>query len=133
MGRLHVVIGIIINSNKECCIAKRAKNAHLGGLWEFPGGKVEPDEEVKTALTRELFEELGIMVEEAEPFMQLPYDYEDRKVLLDFWLIRQFKGEPKGREGQPVKWVSLQELQDHEFPEANRPVIARLLENNKAC
>ncbi|MDF2691412.1 MAG: mutT [Gammaproteobacteria bacterium] len=127
MARLHVVIGIIINANQECCIAKRAKHVHLGGLWEFPGGKVELNEAAELALKRELFEELGIIVEQAEAFMQLPFDYEDRKVLLDFWLIKKFKGEAKGKEGQPVKWVSLEQLQNYEFPEANKPIIKRLL------
>jgi 8-oxo-dGTP diphosphatase len=127
LARLHVVIGIIINANQECCIAKRAKHVHLGGLWEFPGGKVELNEAAELALKRELFEELGIIVEQAEAFMQLPFDYEDRKVLLDFWLIKKFKGEAKGKEGQPVKWVSLEQLQNYEFPEANKPIIKRLL------
>ncbi|MDF2939581.1 MAG: hypothetical protein K0R66_223 [Gammaproteobacteria bacterium] len=127
MERLHVVVGIIINHNKECCIAKRAKHVHLGGLWEFPGGKVESNETAQAALTRELYEELGIMVEQAKSFTQIPHDYEDRKVLLDFWLVTAFKGEPKGKEGQPVKWVSLQELKNYEFPEANKPIISKLL------
>lgn len=126
MERLHVVIGIILNAADQFCIAKRPKHVHLGGLWEFPGGKVEPNETAKTALGRELYEELGIQAEKMEAFMQLPYDYEDRLVLLDFWLVTHFTGEPQGREGQPVKWVNLQELEQHEFPEANKPVIARL-------
>ncbi|MDO8954010.1 MAG: 8-oxo-dGTP diphosphatase MutT [Gammaproteobacteria bacterium] len=127
MDRLHVVIGIIINANNECCIAKRAKHVHLGGLWEFPGGKVEPNEEANIALARELNEELGIIVQRASPFIQIPYDYVDRKVFLDFWLITEFTGEAKGREGQPVKWVPLPQLAEYEFPEANRLVIAHLL------
>lgn len=127
MGRLHVVIGIIKNTNNEFCIAKRAQHVHLGGFWEFPGGKVEPHEEAKAALGRELNEELGIHMLKATPFMQIPYDYEDRQVFLDFWLVTHFTGEPKGREGQPVKWVRLEQLQEYEFPEANNLVIAHLL------
>ncbi|MDF2530200.1 MAG: 8-oxo-dGTP diphosphatase MutT [Gammaproteobacteria bacterium] len=127
MERLHVVIGIIINANKECCIAKRPEHVHLGGLWEFPGGKVEADETAQAALVRELKEELGIIVQQAQAFTQFPYDYSDRQVFLDFWLVTEFKGEPKGREGQPVKWVALHELQNYEFPEANQPLITTLL------
>jgi 8-oxo-dGTP diphosphatase len=127
LERLHVVIGIIINSDNQCCIAKRAKHAHLGGFWEFPGGKVEPDEAAQDALARELYEELGIIVDQTVPFMQISHDYEDRKVLLDFWLVKSFKGEPRGKEGQPVKWANLVELQEHEFPEANKPVIGKLM------
>jgi 8-oxo-dGTP diphosphatase len=127
LERLHVVIGIIINANKECCIAKRPEHVHLGGLWEFPGGKVEADETAQAALVRELKEELGIIVQQAQAFTQFPYDYSDRQVFLDFWLVTEFKGEPKGREGQPVKWVALHELQNYEFPEANQPLINTLL------
>jgi 8-oxo-dGTP diphosphatase len=125
LKRLYVVVGIIKKDGKFC-IAKRKEGAHLGGLWEFPGGKVETHEEPFPALQRELFEELGIKVLQAEPLTQFTHDYSDRLVLLDFWLVTDFDGEPMGQEGQQVKWVSLEELNEHQFPQANHKVFSLL-------
>ena len=85
-------------------IALRAEESHQGGLWEFPGGKVEPGESVEQALTREFEEELGIEVHSCTPFIQIRHDYTDKSVLLDVWNIESFSGAPRGREGQPIEW-----------------------------
>ena len=131
MQRTHVAIGIIVNEKQQVCIAQRAQTAHLGGLWEFPGGKVEDCEDALAALHRELHEELRITVNTATPFKQLPFDYpdDDQYVLLDFWLVDDFSGEPHGAEGQPVRWVSMTQLDQIDFPEANQPIVALLQEH----
>jgi 8-oxo-dGTP diphosphatase len=73
----------------------------IRGLWEFPGGKVEAEESVETALGRELHEELGIVVDVARPLIKVQHDYPDKQVLLDVWEVSAFTGEPHGAEGQP--------------------------------
>ncbi|EAR59533.1 Nudix family hydrolase [Neptuniibacter caesariensis] len=120
---IHVAAAVIRNDAGEIFIAKRSDDKHQGGLWEFPGGKVEAGEPVKQALARELDEELGIQVLDCRPLIQIPHHYSDKSVLLDVFEVGTFSGEPYGREGQPVKWVSNTELVSYEFPEANRPII----------
>ncbi len=80
------------------------------------------------ALTRELQEEIGITVEKAEPLLKISHDYTDKQVLLDFWTVSAFSGEPEGREGQSLEWCNLEHLREREFPAANVPVVDRLLE-----
>lgn len=121
--RIHVVAAVIRSATGEVLIAKRPVDKHQGGLWEFPGGKVEAGESVTAALSRELHEELGITVEQARPLIQIRHDYPDRHVLLDVWEISVFSGEPHGAEGQPLIWVPLWQLQDYSFPEANVPIV----------
>ena len=109
-------------------VARRPDHLHQGGLLEFPGGKVEPGESVRDALTRELQEELGIEVSPAHvsPLIQIPHDYGDKRVLLDVWQVRAFRGTPVGREGQSVHWLAPEALEDDAFPAANRPIIRAL-------
>lgn len=109
-------------------ISLRHSDAHQGGLWEFPGGKLEPGETVEVALQRELYEELGIRIGNASPLMQVAHDYQDKSVLLDFLLVESFAGEPLGREGQRWLWCPLADLPNYPFPEANKPVVTRLVE-----
>jgi 8-oxo-dGTP diphosphatase len=124
--KIYVAAAAITNDRNEVFIARRPEHVHQGGLWEFPGGKVEPGETVREALQRELHEEIGIDVLSARPLIRLHYDYPDKSVLLDVWLVRQFGGTPHGREGQPVQWVPRMELQDYDFPAANQPIITAL-------
>lgn len=124
--RLHVVVGVLIKED-TVCIAKRSDSVHLGGLWEFPGGKVEKNEMAMQALIRELNEEIGIMVESAQPLIQLPYDYPERQVLLDFWQVIQYSGEPQGCEGQAVIWAKIADLPKYNFPDANHKIVNWLL------
>ena len=128
MSRLQVVIGVIVNEKKQICISLRADDKHLSNLWEFPGGKIEQDELPETALQRELHEELGLKVLNQKLIMQQPYDYEPvhPNVMLHFYLVDDFTGEAHGREGQPVKWVALDEMKEYTFPQANEEVIAML-------
>lgn len=124
MKRVHVAAAVIRGADDQVLIAKRADEQHQGGLWEFPGGKVEPGEAVQAALARELQEELGIRVEAARPLIQVQHDYPDKQVLLDVWEVSAFTGEPHGAEGQPLAWVGPRQLVDYAFPAANQPIVA---------
>ena len=124
MKRVHVAAAVIRSNDGRILIARRADSQHQGGLWEFPGGKVEAGEAVEIALARELNEELGIVVTQARPLIKVRHDYPDKQVLLDVWEVDGFTGEPHGAEGQPLAWVSARELSQYDFPEANQPIVA---------
>jgi 8-oxo-dGTP diphosphatase len=124
--RVHVAVGVISDGGKRILVAQRAQNAHQGGRWEFPGGKVEDGETVRRALARELLEELAIDIQHCEPLLTIEHDYTDKSVLLDVWWIAAFDGEPRGCEGQPLRWVDVSELGGLEFPEANVPIVAAI-------
>jgi len=124
--RIHVAVGVVENHKQEVMIAKRATASHQGGLWEFPGGKVEDGESVEMALQRELKEELGICIEKISPLIKIHHDYPDLSVLLDVWKIESFHGEPTGLQGQPLRWVSIDGLHDYDFPVANQPIITAI-------
>ena len=124
MKPVHVAAAVIRGLDGRILIARRGDGQHQGGLWEFPGGKVEVGESVSAALARELHEELGIRVEAARPLIQVRHDYPDKRVLLDVWEVSAFSGEPHGAEGQPLAWVTPRELADYDFPAANQPIVA---------
>jgi len=120
---IHVAAAAIKNSAGEILIARRSEDQHQGGLWEFPGGKVEQGESALAALSRELHEELGIEVKEARPLIKVPYHYTDKSVLLDVFEVSAFDGEAWGKEGQPIRWVAKGELDSFAFPAANAPIL----------
>ncbi|MGZ5001322.1 MAG: Nudix family hydrolase [Methylomonas sp.] len=120
---LHVAVGVIRGADGSILITQRAKHAHQGGLWEFPGGKLEAGESVELALWRELQEEVGIQVETAEPLIKIRHDYGDRHVLLDVWNVTKFSGLARGCEGQAMCWVAPERLYEFSFPAANLPII----------
>jgi len=124
--RLHIVIGVVVREDGHVLIARRPEGVHLAGLWEFPGGKVEPGETAREALARELQEELGIVVQAARPFTALTHDYPERNILLDAWWVSDFDGTPIATSGQPLQWVPLSRLAEFDFPPANRELLARL-------
>ena len=124
MKRVHVAAAVIRGADGKILIARRADTQHQGGLWEFPGGKVEAGESVQAALGRELQEELGITVNTARPLIKVQHDYPDKQVLLDVWEVSSFTGEPHGVEGQPLAWVSPRDLAEYEFPAANQAIVA---------
>ncbi|WP_341304612.1 Nudix family hydrolase [Pseudomonas sp. TMP25] len=124
MKRIHVVAAVIRGIEGQILLAKRSADKHQGGLWEFPGGKVEAGETAQEALARELHEELGIRPSASRPLIQVRHDYPDKHVLLDVWDVSAFSGEPHGAEGQPLAWVSPRQLSDYEFPAANQPIVA---------
>ena len=127
--RVHVAVGVIFNSQGQILIARRHDDAHQGGLWEFPGGKVESDESVCDALARELHEELGINIHTSscKPLIEIRHDYSDKVVLLDVWAVSEFDGEASGKEGQPLRWVDRSQLSDYDFPAANIAIIDAIL------
>lgn len=120
---VHVAVGVIEDAQGRILIARRPDHLHQGGLWEFPGGKVAEHEDVITALRRELHEELGIEVRQTRPLITIEHNYGDKRVWLDVHRVTAFQGEAHGKEGQPVKWVTLAELAHFNFPAANRGII----------
>ena len=101
MSELHVAVGVLTDANGRILIARRPPELHQGGLWEFPGGKVEPGETLQCALVRELKEELGVTVKATEPLLEIRHDYGDREVFLDVHRVIAWQGEARGMEGQP--------------------------------
>jgi 8-oxo-dGTP diphosphatase len=121
--RVHVAAAVVFDDRQRVLICRRPSHTHQGGLWEFPGGKLEPGETIEFALRRELMEETGINVISARPLIRVHHDYPDRMVLLDVWRVEGFTGTAAGREGQPVRWVLPGELKRYRFPAANLPII----------
>lgn len=124
---INVAVGMVLDGDKVL-IAKRGDHQHQGGLWEFPGGKVETGETTPQALRRELAEEVGLDVdpERMVALTCLEFDYGDKAVRLDTWVCPGFAGQAQGLEGQPVRWVAVSDLDQYEFPEANQPLIEQL-------
>ena len=122
-----MAVGILIDPQGRVLITRRAPQTHQGGLWEFPGGKVEPGETIVDALARELKEELGVTVLISEPFMTLEHDYGDQCVFLAVHRVTSWRGEPSGMEGQPLAWQQPKNLTGWPFPAANQPILTRLL------
>jgi 8-oxo-dGTP diphosphatase len=120
---IHVAAAVIRNDAGDIFITLRPDHVHQGGLWEFPGGKVESGESVYDALVREIHEENGIVVQQARPLITIDHDYPDKRVTLDVWEVTDFAGTAHGREGQACRWVRPYELNDYTFPAANRPIV----------
>lgn len=120
---IHVAVGVLQNDKREVLIALRSAESHQGGLWEFPGGKVEGGESVEHALNREFEEELGISVQACTPLIQIRHEYSDKSVMLDVWRIEKYSGIPQGREGQAIEWRALSQLRAADFPKANERII----------
>jgi len=131
---VHVAVGVIISINDQqrtqYYLTKRLADAHQGGKWEFPGGKVEKNESVAQALARELKEEVGIEVLSCFPLTVITHDYVDKKVCLDVFVVDNYVGEPSAQEGQGQGWFSLDDLKMLDFPEANQAIIEKLVTRN---
>jgi len=123
---VHVAVAIITNQRNEILISFRSNSAHQGGLWEFPGGKLEPNESTFDALKREIKEELNISIQKASPYKKIKHQYSDKTVLLDIWWVESFSGNPEGAEAQQIKWQAISRLNEIEFPAANQAIIMSL-------
>ncbi|MGE3919814.1 MAG: 8-oxo-dGTP diphosphatase MutT, partial [Gammaproteobacteria bacterium] len=124
---IHAVGGVIFNVENKILIAKRPLDKYLGGLWEIPGGKIESGETSLEALTRELTEEVGIKIVEAQFWFSTQHRYPDREVKLDVWKVPRFVGKAYGVEGQAVQWVAIEELRDYPIPAGSQEIIEKLL------
>lgn len=124
--RINVAVAAIVDDQGKVLLSKRPAHVHQGGLWEFPGGKLEDGEDIEEGLRRELQEELGITPASARPLIRIVHDYPDKSVLLDVWRIDRIKGIPRGREGQEIVWVPVEKLSCYAFPAANLPIINAL-------
>jgi len=125
-GLIAVAAGILRDSRGRILIAQRPAGSHAGGFWEFPGGKLQPGETPAQALQRELHEELGVAVEAVVPFMTHRHEYPERVVELHVFLVEGYSGEPRGVEGQPLRWVSVAELPATDLLPADQPIAAAL-------
>jgi 8-oxo-dGTP diphosphatase len=123
---VHVAVAVIVNTNNEVCISLRHKKTHQGGLWEFPGGKVEHGESVKQALLREIREELNLEIKQSRPLITINHNYHDKAVCLHVCKVILYQGEATGLEGQQVKWLPVAQLSADDFPAANLPIIKAL-------
>jgi 8-oxo-dGTP diphosphatase len=118
----------LVDTDGRVLLAERPPGKHLAGLWEFPGGKVQPRETPEEALIRELAEELGIDVEASclAPFTFASYAYADFHLLMPLYVCRKWSGIVTAREGQRLKWVRPQHLSDYPMPPADKPLVAML-------
>ena len=127
---LLVVAVALVDADNRVLIAQRPEGKSLAGLWEFPGGKVEPGEAPEAALIRELSEELGIDTSSAclAPLTFASHAYEDFHLLMPLYVCRRWKGIAQPREHQALKWVKANRLRDFPMPEADLPLIAPLMD-----
>ncbi len=122
---LMIAAAALIDRDGRILLAQRPEGKPMAGLWEFPGGKMEPTETPEAALIRELHEELGIHTWQSclAPLSFASHLYEAFHVLLLLYACRKWEGVPSSREGQALTWVQARELREYPMPEANRPLI----------
>jgi len=121
-----VAAGILCDEDDRVLIAERLGDGPFHGMWEFPGGKIGADETAAEALSRELAEELGVEVTASQSFMNLRHEYDDRVVTIEFFVVSEWRREPKGLEGQALRWVAKSQLNSTELLPADMPVVAAL-------
>ena len=123
-----VVACALVDADKRVLIAQRPEGKTLAGLWEFPGGKVEPGERPETTLIRELHEELGITISEPclAPLTFASHAYDSFHLLMPLYICRRWEGTVTAREGQKLAWVRTNKLRDYPMPPADIPLIAHL-------
>lgn len=132
-----VVVGLLFNHQSQLLIAKRPLDKPYGGLWEFPGGKIELNESPEEALQRELLEELNIKIimhaDAILPFYEVSYEYQPNFLIhLIVFKITEFIGKPIGAEGQEIKWVDQKDLKHYDFPLANQEIIHYIAQQVKS-
>ncbi len=129
----HKIIGVAViwNEQREILIDKRRQEGLLGGLWEFPGGKIEPGETVEECIKREIQEELGIEIEVGDRLMTINHTYSHFSVNLTVHHCRHISGSPQPLESDEIRWVKLAEIDQLPFPKANTQIIAALRQEIK--
>lgn len=125
--RIHIVVGVVLNNKNQVLISKRHEHLHQGGLWEFPGGKVENAESPEKALQRELYEELNIKPVDYRALITIPHDYQDKQVYLDVFKVMSFSGTAVSNDQQEILWVDIEDLNNYTFPAANSAIISALV------
>ena len=130
MKLLLVVAAALVDQDGRVLFAQRPEGKALAGLWEFPGGKLDPGERPEGALIRELKEELGIDVKEPclAPLTFASHAYADFHLLMPLYVCRRWEGFVQSREGQALKWVRARQLRDYPMPPADEPLIPPLVE-----
>jgi 8-oxo-dGTP diphosphatase len=123
---IHVVAGALLDDQGRVLIAQRPPGKHLAGGWEFPGGKLEPGEDRRAGLARELREELGIAIVRPRPLIRVRHSYDYGDVLIDMWVVSRYRGEAKGLDGQALRWCTRDELESAELLPADGPIVAAL-------
>ncbi|KTD08257.1 8-oxo-dGTP diphosphatase [Legionella jamestowniensis DSM 19215] len=117
---MKVAVAVILNQSGEVLITRRPSHVPHGGLWEFPGGKVEPDETPAEALVREIKEEVGLEILSFRFLEEITHAYSTKVVSLLIFVVRDYKGEPHCLESQmDLRWATISDLTTYEFPEAN--------------
>ena len=120
------VVAAIIRKDGHILITRRLHDAHLAGLWEFPGGKVEPGESLEVAMQREILEELGIKIRVYDEFFRIDHDYSDTSVRLHFFDCTILEGEAQCLEVADLRWVNPEDLMNYDFPPADAELLAKL-------
>jgi len=123
---MHVMAGVMLDARGRVLLAQRPPGKHLAGLWEFPGGKLEPGETHGEGLVRELREELGVEAIVAEPLIRIPWLYGERSLLLDAWTVRHWQGNPVSLEGQALRWCEPDSVDMSILAPADRPILRAL-------
>ncbi|WP_240732376.1 MULTISPECIES: Nudix family hydrolase [Dyella] len=123
---IHVLAGVMVDGAGKVLLAQRPPGKHLAGAWEFPGGKREPGEAPLAALARELHEELGILLQGAEPLIRVPWQYDDKSLLLDAWIVRAWANEPASLDGQALRWSDPWSVDIADLAPADRAILQAL-------
>ena len=126
MKRIEVAVGVVYNQSEQILVGQRVVKDLYYEKWEFPGGKLEQGETPEQALKREFREETGIQIKSSTALMLVEHDYPDRHVRLHVHTIREFDGQVQALEGQALKWVSLEQLNELDFLEGNQAILEKL-------
>ncbi len=125
---VKVAAGLVFKDGK-LLIAKRPKRLHLGGMWEFPGGKLESDETYEMCLMREMNEELGVDIKVGYEFEEVLHQYSEKAVFIKFFICSLLSGEPKAIQCSDFQWINRNDLARYDFPAADTKVVSRLILN----